>query len=352
MLQQPKYKYLADIIRQAIADELYAPGDRIETENELAVRHNMSRQTVRQALDVLSAEGLIVRRRGSGTFVQQVKRLEGRCMRVGVITTYITEYIFPSILRGMEAELSACGYAMELSATGNRVDAERRILLEYLKKPVDGLIVEGTKTALPNPNLSIYSEFASRNIPVVFINGYYRDLDGCVYVVMDDERGGADAARFLLSQGHHAVGGVFKSDDMQGHERYAGFMRALTEAGEVVQDDAIVWFSTESRDALTMGKGAEALLESLSGCTGMVCYNDIVASRLLGAMSRMGVAMPEDLALASFDNSDYAGLDKNGIPSLGHAKERLGRIAVQKILRMIGGETEKPTVLPWKEMGR
>ena len=62
-------------------------------------------------------------------------------------------------------------------ATNNRVDNERRIINELLQKPIDGLLVEGTKSALPNPNLDLYRKLRRHGIPVLFLNGYYRDLE-------------------------------------------------------------------------------------------------------------------------------------------------------------------------------
>ena len=145
---------------------------------------------------VLEQEGFIQRRQGSGTYVRRVERRRERSWNVGVMATYISEYIFPSILRGIEGELSEEGFFPLLSATKNRVDNERRILEDYMEKRVDGLIVEGTKSALPNPNLHLYEKLKEMGIPVVFFNSYYPALQGCVSVTMDDRQGGIDAVEY------------------------------------------------------------------------------------------------------------------------------------------------------------
>ena len=149
-----------------------------------------------------------------------------RSWNVGVIATYISEYIFPSILRGIEGQLSEEGFFPMLSATMNRVDNERRILKDCMEKQLDGLIVEGTKTALPNPNLPLYEKLRDMGIPVVFFNSYYPALRDCVSVTMDDCQGGFDAVEYLVSKGHRKIGGIFKNDDMQGlgraFEKWAG----------------------------------------------------------------------------------------------------------------------------------
>ena len=65
------YKYLAlvDWVKKYITDEQMKPGDRFLTEKELCTIHNVSRQTVRQALMKLERDNIISRVRGSGTYI-------------------------------------------------------------------------------------------------------------------------------------------------------------------------------------------------------------------------------------------------------------------------------------------
>ena len=65
----PLYAQLADQLEAAIHDGRLAPGDRIDTETELAERLGLGRPTVRQAVQELVSKGLLVRRRGVGTQV-------------------------------------------------------------------------------------------------------------------------------------------------------------------------------------------------------------------------------------------------------------------------------------------
>ena len=65
----PLYAQLAEQLEQAIRDGSLQPGDRLETEVELAQRLGLGRPTVRQAVQELVSKGLLVRRRGVGTQV-------------------------------------------------------------------------------------------------------------------------------------------------------------------------------------------------------------------------------------------------------------------------------------------
>lgn len=339
-----KYAELAQKLRGNIQSETYTAGQKLPSENELVAMTGYSRQTVRQAIGILEKEGLVGRVQGSGTYVRAPGFRAEATHNVAVVTTYIGEYIFPAILHGIDEVLSRNGYTSMLAATRNRVDNERRILTELLGKPIDGMIVEGTKTALPNPNIDLYEKIEQAGIPVVFINGFYPDLKRPVYVVADDRDGGRMACRSLLEKGHSHIAGIFKSDDIQGHRRYAGYTEALRAAGMTVQDDCVMWFTTENRDSLLEA----CLMQLLNGCTALVCYNDQVALKVIEVLAAHGVSAPETIELASFDHSTLARLSAKPFLSLINPKESLGRLAAEKLLNLLQNRPQMPTVLPWR----
>ncbi len=67
------YFQLYDILYKDIRDGVYKPGQLLPTENTLIEQYHISRITVRKALDLLMNDGLIAKRRGYGTFVQNRK---------------------------------------------------------------------------------------------------------------------------------------------------------------------------------------------------------------------------------------------------------------------------------------
>jgi len=69
-VKKPRYVELADLLRTDILDGKFAASDAFPTESELCEEHSISRFTVREALRQLQTEGLIRRRRGSGTVIQ------------------------------------------------------------------------------------------------------------------------------------------------------------------------------------------------------------------------------------------------------------------------------------------
>lgn len=73
----PKYYQLANIIRQQIENGDFNPHDAIPSERQLEERYNLSRPTIRQAINLLSRQGFLYRVHGKGTFVSPPKLQKG-----------------------------------------------------------------------------------------------------------------------------------------------------------------------------------------------------------------------------------------------------------------------------------
>ena len=69
----PLYQQLIDVLRGALLCGDIQPGGRIPTESELSAQYQVSRITVRKAIEVLAEEGLVVKKQGKGTFAEKPK---------------------------------------------------------------------------------------------------------------------------------------------------------------------------------------------------------------------------------------------------------------------------------------
>ncbi|MGL4337449.1 MAG: GntR family transcriptional regulator [Turicibacter sp.] len=337
MLNQnlPKYVAVAEWIKQNIFDDTFKTGDKLMSENQLCERFSISRQTARQAISMLEQEGLIIRKQGSGTYVNNINlSAKQPSKNIGLVTTYLDDYIFPTIISGVEKVLSKNGYNTTIRLTRNKVNNEREQLLSLLKSDIDGLIVEATKSALPNPNIDIYKQFLSRQIPVVFINSYYTSLD-CNYVVVDDELGGEMATQYLLDQGHKKITGIFKYDDMQGNLRYKGFLNIMYKNDLKMDESTIIWYSTENMEQTFSEENIQTLITKLKDSTAIVCYNDQIALKLMQLLTHHDIQVPNDLSLVSFDNSMLSELANPAMTSVTHPNKELGKLAADSILKMI-----------------
>lgn len=340
-----KYEYVAASLSDAVNRGHYPAGTLLPTEEQLTEKYSVSRQTVRKALSILEENGIIEKKQGSGSTVK-IRNPAADSGKVAVIVTYIDDYIFPSQLRGVEEVLSRNKLSAILTATRNRICNERKILEDILNDPVAGIIVEGTKTAFPNPNIDLYEKLARQGIPIVFFNSYYPELNSPLYVCADNRRGGYDLVTYLLSKGHRSIGSIFKADDIQGHERYAGYISAMFESGLYVSDSKTVWYTTETKDRLF--DGGQDIMSSMGDATAVVCYNDEIAFMLIKYLTAMGKRVPDDIAVVSFDNSSLSEMSPVKITSLSYDDNNIGSIAAKKLADIINGIPASSETIPFR----
>ncbi|WP_199621662.1 GntR family transcriptional regulator [Paenibacillus alkalitolerans] len=337
--QMPKYMQLKQEILTWLDSGRMKPNERMPTEHEIAALFQISRQTVRQTLGELEKEGRLYRLQGKGTFVSQPKtRPFQETQTIGMITTYISDYIFPHIVRGTEGALRSRGYSLTLSSTDNDKNKERENLESLLAQPVRGLIIEPTKSAQGNPNLDLYLSLQVHDIPFIMINERYPELH-CPCLKVDDESGGYAAAKHLIDLGHRNIAGFFKTDDLQGANRLKGFIRALREHQLPLQQYTVTHYTTETKSTVPYD-AALSMLRQQERPTAFVCYNDELAVRLLEAARQTGLSVPDDLSVTGFDDSWLSTATEVKLTTLTHPKTDMGVRAAELLLDLIQGRVE------------
>ncbi len=348
-----KYQTLAQTLRQELMHQ-GQHGYKLPTEQELAERYGLSRQTVRHALQMLEQEGLIERRQGSGSF--STGRGGGNSRQVAVVASFLDDYIFPSILHDAQSVFTRDGYSTLVYATENEVATERDILQQLLTQPVAGILVEGAKTALPNPNLQLYRQLRDSGVPLLFLHGACAELKNVPCISDDNYAGGYLLARHLAEKGHRSIAGIFKSDDLQGPQRYYGCVSAMRDAGLAMRDRNFLWYDTQDRlemvnlnDISLLRRFLDMRMEKV---TAVICYNDEIAFLLIRELLARGLRVPQDVAVVSFDNSYYSQISQVPITSLRHSVPRMGQTAAEQLLLMMRGEPGRSRALPWELVER
>lgn len=333
-----KYQKLYHWAHTLITSGVIKNMDKFPSETILQKKFGYSRQTVRTALQQLEDEGLITRVRGSGTYVSYEGSTENESrQRVGLLLSYYSDYLFSQVYDGIESALKEKGYGIEVAVTKNRLNDEAIYLEGLLKSNVSGLIIEGSRSAFPNPNIRLYREIRKQNIPTLFIHNHYENqlFDS---VEMEDARAAYELTKILIEHGHRRIGGIFKYDDMQGIERYKGFIQCLSDYGVKFDDDCVRWYSTKDMDEKLGKNGMLHMYRRTKDCTAMIVYNDEVAGYYMEFLADRGLSVPEDVSVVSFDDAELQQEQKVKLLSAVHPKYQLGRITAKNLLRMMEDE--------------
>jgi GntR family transcriptional regulator of arabinose operon len=337
----PKYLLLKQEILAWLHSGRLKLNEQMPSENEIAEQFQMSRQTVRQTFGELEQEGWLFRVQGKGTFVSNPQAQKALAVQtIGIVTTYISDYIFPHIVRGAESSLRDKGYRLVLSSTDNDKEKERENLTMMMSQPLSGLIIEPTKSAEGNPNLSYYLSLDYQAIPYIMINECYPEMD-CPFVKINDELGGFLATEHLIQLGHKRIAGFFKTDDLQGVNRLKGFMRAHHQFNIPLLPDMVINYSSEERHSKPNEMAMKLLGNPEDRPTALVCYNDGLAVSLLEVIRKLGITVPEELSIVGFDDSNLATATEVKLTTLTHPKTEMGVAAAEILINMIEGKTKE-----------
>lgn len=344
-----KYKEIAMELKNKIEHHFYTT-EKLPTEAALMKQYKVSRQTIREALSTLEHEGLVRRIQGSGTFLTGLSSASDK-NHIAVFLPSLQEYIYPALIQDLRLQFEERGFSIQAYETHNNPATERELLTELLKNPPGGLLLEGCKSALPSPNIDLLEALEAKGCPLVFLFNRYASMDA-TYVMDDNIQGSGLLIRHLTSLGHTAIAGIFQADDLQGLERYQGFMEGLRDAGLPLPSKQICWYRTEDAIQLLFPSSSQSfdeyLLEHIKGCTAVVCYNDLLAHYLTKLLHRHGYKIPEEIAITSFDNSYLSYSDELYLTSLYHKQKEISTLACNVMLQKIIGIPVSSYAVPWE----
>lgn len=249
---------------------------------------------------------------------------------LGVVLPDLFGEFFSEVIRGMDPRAQEHGYHLLLSSSHD--DArEIEFALGAMRGRVDGMIVMS-----PHVSGRQLSECLPPDVPVVLLNCDLRE-SAFPGINVDNYGGALEMARHLVRLGHRRVAMVSGSDsNFDARERLRGFRAALAEAGVE---------GTEVPGGFTEAGGYHAALELLrrrERPTAVFCANDSMAVGVLSALRGAGLRVPEDVAVAGFDDIPIARYLSPGLSSVQVDVHRLGARAIEMLCQAIAGDDGPP----------
>lgn len=240
--------------------------------------------------------------------------------------------VLPNVHQPFHAELAeqviraseAGGLKVVVETTRGNADRERTALSASHTELVDGIIY--VPHALPP------EEYLSLPVaqPTVVLGEQPADAAGQIldYVEIGDEQGAQAAVSHLLAQGRRRIAAICEqAGSRAGTRRLQGYRRALAEAG-VPYDDSLV-IGVADADLWSSGAGAVTrLLRTRVRFDALFCHNDVAAIGALSVLERSGVAVPDDVALAGFDDIEAAGFTSPPLTTVDPQRESIAHRAV------------------------
>ena len=317
----------------------FSNNQKIPSENAICRRLNVSRETVRAALDCMAEEGLIYKVRGSGTFFNKEVSLSynmnlgTQSKKIGLVLQGQDRSANSALIDGIHSVLPKDKIALRTFFTDNKFSNERRCLQTIMQEDFDGFIIDGVKASILNPNLDCYEELGKRKIPVVFYNNYYSNLR-CPHIIVNDFACAEQLVGKLIEAGHRNIAGIFVYDNYQSVAKFQVMVHTMQQKNIEFQDDYIKWcISNEAHDEKFV-RVIQKFLKSLPKCTAIVCCNCMIYRLVRKALQEMGKQVPKDYSLVCFDYSlnDW---EEEGIVCSIHPGYEMGVQAAKCLIKML-----------------
>lgn len=217
------------------------------------------------------------------------------------------------------------------------------VLQEALSIRVDGLVyVAGycrTIKCLPE----------NFPIPAVLVYGVSEN-ERYPSVIVDDEKGGYDMTRYLVSQGHRKIGVIGgTADNLHTQGRLKGYQRALFEEN-ILYDPRQVRYGDWRRASGYQEAGG--LIDE--GVSAIWCMNDIMAAGVYDYLYEKGMAAGKDVSVAGYDDSEIAAYLRPGITTNRIRLREIGIRAAEGLIQTLekSGEFSGIVRIPCKMIQR
>jgi LacI family transcriptional regulator len=245
--------------------------------------------------------------------------------RIGVIAPFTS---YPSFARRLNGVLRAVrGRSCEVVVYDQESAASSQLATLPLTRRVDGLIV----MSLPFSD-EIAERLAEQSIETILVEVV---RDGFSSVTIDDAAGGRMVAEHLLSRGHERFG--FLGEEQRTHHylsqseaRLAGFLEALVARGHALPPGAI---QVTSHSFEAAERAADVLLDVPEPPTAIFAHDDLLASAVLKVARSRGLAVPGELAVVGFDDSEIA--QHLGLTSVRQPLEESGSLATETLFNQL-----------------
>jgi len=329
-----------------IASGQIRPGDRLPPVRQLAEHLAISVNTVRSVYQALEANGLTATRHGAGTRVleRDARPLaqiaaEMRSHTVGVILPSLANPFYHPFLDGVEAVAHRDLTMLFVCNTHDDPSEAWRYFAQLSAKHVDGIIVVSHDT----------SEFLAGGVSAPLLPVITVDWPGAAgYAVSLDLAGaGYQATRHLLSHGHRRVGLItWERKRANVLLVNAGYRQALREAG-ITFDPALI-ARVPAFDVAAGAEGARRLLALSPSPTAIFAIADMLAVGAMTAIKKAGLRIPQDVALAGFNDIPTAALVDPPLTTVVAPARDMGIQAMCMLKDLIAGQppAQAQVVLP------
>jgi DNA-binding LacI/PurR family transcriptional regulator len=243
---------------------------------------------------------------------------------------------FPEVIRGISTKAHENDYGLYMSTGANQKE-----IYEGVVNMVQGGRVDGIVLLYSRIDDELIDYLLDRQFPFTIVGKPYQHEEKIVHVDNDNFRAAQEATDFLIQLGHKKIGFVGGGlDFVVTMDRLLGYERATRLAHLPFDKDYIV-----HQEFLLEG-GQEAIKKLISlpePPTGLVVADDLMAFGIVNALTDLGLKVPDDMSIISFNNIMLAEYANPSLTSVDIGIFQLGYTAADCLFKILNKEELEST---------
>ncbi len=250
---------------------------------------------------------------------------------IGIIIPRINSYFMSSVIAGIEQVANAAGYNIIISQSSESVQKEITNAKTMFNNRVDGLLVS---LAYNTNDISHFDMFFKKNIPLIFFDRVSENAN-CTNVLIDNRKAAYAVTKHLIDERCRRIVHITASSKRNVYtDRLAGYRQALADNNIKFEDE---WLLLNN---LSQEAGAEAadIIQKMSPLPdGIFASNDNCAVGCLLALKQAGIRIPEDIAIAGFNNDAMATVVEPHLTTINYSGYDIGAVAARNLVNHLNG---------------
>lgn len=260
--------------------------------------------------------------------------VRARTSTIGVALSAITNIYFGEVVRGMQNECTRNGYFLFLTDTADQPEHQLEVIRALHERRVDGMVL----AHVPDPDNRAVRYLEKHRIPVVFVD---RAIDGHFdQVLVENRKAMQSLVTHLAGHGHKRIGLVSGIKGLATSiERIEGYQAGLQEAGLPFEERFVECGESEIDPAY---EAVLRLMQLSRPPTALISANNKMTLGLVRALKAIARRIPKDIAIAAFDDFEWADSFDPSLTALAQPCQEIGVGAIKLLLRRIKTPERKP----------
>ncbi|MBC8083049.1 MAG: LacI family DNA-binding transcriptional regulator [Hymenobacter sp.] len=254
---------------------------------------------------------------------------------IGVLMPSLSYHFYSALLNSIEDAAMQAGYSVLVCQANESHLREITNIQNLVRSQVEGFLIA---LARDTNSYEHIERLTRKNIPLVLFDRY-ADGIAASKVVIDNYAAAFNATEHLIANGCQTIGFLAGPPHLLlSNQRVAGYQAALAQHGLHGRPELLLHcdFTPENAVAQTL-----KLISQHPTPDGLLVVSDRIAFPAMYVLRQEGVRIPDDLAIASFNNEPYAALQSPGLTSVSQPIQEMGVETVRLLLKQLNADSEQ-----------